>query len=73
MLEEHAEVAEQKRQAEKLDKALKAELVALMGDAEAALFNGEIVATAKIVNKKAEEKPRAAYSFRDIRFKRSAA
>ena len=28
MLEEHAEVAEQKRQAEKLDKALKAELVA---------------------------------------------
>ena len=73
MLEEHAEVAEQKRTAEKLDKALKAELVSLMGDAEAALYNGEVVATAKIVQKKAEEKPRAAYSFRDIRFRRSAA
>ena len=73
MLEEHAEVAEQKRQAEKLDKALKAELVSLMGDAEVALFNGEIIATAKIVNKKAEDKPRAAYSYRDIKFRKMSA
>ena len=70
MFEEYGESANKNARPKKQEKALKAELVSLMGEAEVALYNGEVVATAKIVQKKAEEKPRAAYSYRDVRFRK---
>jgi predicted phage-related endonuclease len=52
-------------------KAIKAELLHLMGDAEFAIVDGEIVASAKLVSKKPYQVKPTPY--RDVRFRRQAA
>jgi predicted phage-related endonuclease len=69
MAEEDATLALVIKDAEARRKALKAELLYLMGDAELALVNGEVVATAKTVQQPAREVK--AYSYRNVLFRRS--
>lgn len=69
LADEWTRLAAQEKEAVAGRKAIKAEIFDIMGDAEIALVNGEVAATAKRVDKRAEEKPRAGYSYRDLRFK----
>jgi predicted phage-related endonuclease len=66
-----AQYAEAEKQAHDKRKQLKAELVALMGSAETALFNGEVIATAKTVNRPGYEVK--ATTYRAVHWKGKAA
>lgn len=48
-------------------KTIKAEVLHKMGPATKLTQNGKVLATAKLCHKKAEEKPRAGYPYRDFR------
>jgi hypothetical protein len=70
MRDRDAELAEREKSACEERRALKAELVHLLGPAEVGLFNGRPIVTAKSVTRKAYSVPESTY--RDVRFKRSA-
>ena len=59
LIAEYVQNGVELREREARGKAIKAELLFKMGEATALKQNGRTLATAKLVNKKAEEKPRA--------------
>ena len=62
-LQNSAEIKERKNRCE----TIKAEILHHMGPATALTQNGRVLARALMVHKRAEEKPRPAYSYRDFR------
>jgi predicted phage-related endonuclease len=57
------------KNAKKQRESIKAEVLHLLGDAEAGLINGEVAVTAKKTEVAAEKKPRPGYSYRKVLFK----
>ena len=67
LIAEYVQNGVELREREARGKAIKAELLHKLGEATTLKQNGRTLATAKLVTKKAEEKPRAGYSYRDLR------
>jgi putative phage-type endonuclease len=66
-LGEYVRVGAEIKEREALCKVIKAETLHKLGPATKLVQDGQVLATAKLVEKKAETKPRAGYTYRDLR------